>query len=484
MMTRRLKLGGLVGTMTAGFFGTACGAGENNSSALAGRWGGFLAAGGSGLRLVLELSVDQPIVMYSPDQGSTRIPATKGNFTSTHVTLEFGSVRAKLKLKLNPAGVLVGTFQQGVTHAIEFKLLAIGEEPVRPTPAPFGDLQQEVNEARSKFALPALAAAFVARKNGQVSNLEAVSGVLVQGQSTPVSTGQRWHIGSITKSMTATLVARLVERGLIDWNGKLSTLFGQLAPDMLPVYRDKTLAELLTGKSGMPTNIAMTDFIGHVTSSATPTQRRRVWAQQAFKMPPMLGAAASFVYPNNGYVLAGALCEATTGKSYEQMMSEEVFGPLGMTSAGFGPPAIGNPEGHRRAMLGGRLIGVGVESGADNPAAMGPAGRAHMTLLDLAKFGLAHSEGHQGLNNAFLKQETWRYLHAPPMPSQTGEGYAFGWIVRPDQTLWHNGSNTYWLAELAFDPNKSVSAAACANVANSDEAVGRVLAAGMAQASA
>ena len=105
-----------------------------------------------------------------------------------------------------------------------------------------------------------------------------------------------------------------------------------------------------------------------------------------------------------------------------------------------------------------------------------------MSLLDLAKFGLAHSLGHQGKMNAYLRQDSWRHLHTPPRITYKNADYAFGWVARPDGTLWHNGSNTYWLAELAFDPAKSISACACANLAGTDEAVGRVLAAGMNEA--
>jgi CubicO group peptidase (beta-lactamase class C family) len=479
-MSRRTKLGAMVSALSAGLFNSACAAQVLGHQALAGRWGAFLAIGASGLRLELEIGVDQPVILYSPDQGNARIPATKGRCTATEVDVEFGAVRAKLKVALSRAGHLVGQFQQGAQRPIEFTRLATGADPARPVAGPFGDLQGEVDAARTKFAIPALGAAYMSVKDRQAKSGEAVSGVLVQGEATPIARALKWHVGSITKSMTATLVARLVERGLINWDAKLSALFGTMAPDMLPAYADITLAQLMTGNSRLPTNIGMPDFMGHITSTDTPTQRRSIWVRQAFKMPPVTGAAAGFVYPNNGYVLAGALCEAVTGKNYEALMQEEVFAPLGITSAGFGPPTIGNPQGHRRALIGGRLLGVGVESAADNPAAMAPAGRAHMTLADLARFGLAHSEGHQGLKNDYLKQETWRFLHAPPRGTTPGSDYAFGWIVRSDGTLWHNGSNTYWLAELAFDPRNSLSACAGSNVAQADEAVGRVLGAALA----
>jgi CubicO group peptidase (beta-lactamase class C family) len=477
MMTRRTKLAATITTFASVLFGSACAADVSGNAALAGRWGGFLAIG-PGLRLVLEIVAGQPIALISVDQGNARIPATGGSCDPTALDLQFGSVRASLKLALNAQGVLVGTFKQGTEREIAFSRLANGQLPSRPTPAPFGDLQTEVNAQRAKAGVPALGGAFVSAEAGQTKSDEAVSGVLIAGQTTPVTEGLKWHVGSITKSMTATLVARLVERGLLAWDMKLGVLLGDKAPDMLPAYKVVTLTQLMTGRSGLPTNISMPNMFGHAASDDAPSIGREKWVRQALSMAPENVAGAGFVYPNNGYVIAGAICEKVTGKVYEALMIEEVFGPLGMTSAGFGPPPIGNPQGHRKALLGSRFIATGVDADADNPVPMSPAGRAHMSLPDLAKFGLAHSEGHQGLRNSYLKRETWQFLHTPPVRT-AGNDYAYGWVARPDGTLWHNGSNTMWLAELAFDPARSIAACACANVANCEEAVGRILAAGL-----
>jgi CubicO group peptidase (beta-lactamase class C family) len=479
MMTRRLKLGALLGTIGFGSFASACADDIHGSAALTRRWGGVLGSGPNALRLVLEITPDQPVVLVSVDQNNGRILATKGAVTAQSLDLTFAGVRGRLKLALNPQGALVGTWHQGSEQAISFTQLSAGQNPVAAPLAPFRDLQSEVDAARAESKAPALGGAFVTVKQGQARAQEALNGVLVQGQTQTVTQGLKWHVGSVTKSMTATLVGRLVERGLLAWDIKLGDAFGEMAPDMLAQYRDVTLSQLMTGRSGMPTNIKIPDIIAHVASDETASERRKTWTNQALALPPENAPGAGFVYPNNGYVLAGTLCEKVTGKAYEALMQEEVFTPLGMNSVGFGPPEIGNPQGHRNAIFGGRVMPVGVDDGADNAPAMSPAGRAHMTLPDLAKFGLAHSEGHQGLRNTYLKQETWQFLHTPPQRKVRGGEYAYGWIVRPDGTLWHNGSNTYWLAELAFDPTKSVSACACANYFESAAAVGRVLAAGM-----
>jgi hypothetical protein len=55
-------------------------------------------------------------------------------------------------------------------------------------------------------------------------------------------------------------------------------------------------------------------------------------------------------------------------------------------------------------------------------------------------------------------------------------------VEREDGSLWHNGSNTFWLAELSFDPEKPVAIAAAANRFDAGEALGRVMAAASAEA--
>jgi len=61
--------------------------------------------------------------------------------------------------------------------------------------------------------------------------------------------------------------------------------------------------------------------------------------------------------------------------------------------------------------------------------------------------------------SSFLSKESWRTLHTPPF----GGDYAMGWIVRSDGSLWHNGSNTMWYAEVLFNSRTGVSAVATCN---------------------
>ncbi|GBF58228.1 D-alanyl-D-alanine carboxypeptidase [Candidatus Phycosocius bacilliformis] len=440
---------------------------------LVGRWGGVLQAGPTGLRLVLEIPASGLPVLYSLDQGGAPIPAGSGTVSAEGLDVSFPAVRGRMVLKTLGPDVLEGSWTQGGSLKLRLERLSPGQEPKPTESKPFADLALAVLETRVTAKMPALTAGFIAMRDGQNMRRTETKGVCVMGQDQEAKAEMAWHIGSISKSMTATLVARLVARGLLAWDLPLKQAFATLAPDMLPAYRDRTLFDLMTGQTGMPTNLGPFDMLAQAAADS-PHEGRKSWVAKALAMTPEKG----WVYPNNGYVLAGAVCEAVTGKTYETLMAEEVFGPLKMTTAGFGPPGQGNPQGHRKALIGGKLIGVGTGSGADNPASMAPAGGIHLSLPDLLTYGLAHSRGHAGEMSDYLPTQMWRFLHTPP----EGADYALGWLKQQDGTLWHNGSNTYWLAELAFDPGLPAAWASLTNVFAQPGSLDRVMATARAEA--
>ncbi len=290
----------------------------------------------------------------------------------------------------------------------------------------------------------------------------------------------RWHVGSITKSMTGTMLARLVERGTLRWEDTLDSTLGALVPEMRADYRSASLMDLVTGRSGIPTSIPMTKFIRYPRYEDDPRSSRLKYTRQSLSMAPAGAPGASFAYPNNGFIIAATLAEQRTGKLWETLIREEVFAPLGMDSADFGPPpstdehSPENPIGHRNALLGRRPVAVGARPDADNPVVLGPAGRAHMTLADLTAFGLAHARGLARSPDAlpgYLTTESWRLLHTPP----SGSDYAVGWVRRADGTSWHNGSNSLFYAELSVNSSALTAAASVTNWAAAEAAVTRAL---------
>ena len=76
--------------------------------------------------------------------------------------------------------------------------------------------------------------------------------------------------------------------------------------------------------------------------------QREAIARKYLTMPPA-SKAGDFAYSNLGFIIAGAIAEARTGKSWEDLIREQIFAPLGIKSAGFGPPGH---AGQTRSTLG------------------------------------------------------------------------------------------------------------------------------------
>jgi len=313
-------------------------------------------------------------------------------------------------------------------------------------------LPKLLEEIRARHRLPALGAALLRR--GAAPAIAAV-GVRKHGDPTPVTAGDRFHIGSCTKAMTALLLATLVEEKKLRWEQTLPELF-PAHRDAIPAdLRSATLAQLLCHRAGItgdtaPRGKTLLD-IHHLPGDRLA--QRRAYADLILRQRSVAKPGTRFLYSNAGYTLAGHAAEVVLGRSWEVLMQERVFRPLGITSAGFGaagrPGAVEQPWPH--AWKGGAPAPEAPGPYGDNPPVIGPAGTAHLSLGDWARFAAAHLNGEAG-KAPILTVETWKTLHADP----TGGDYGFGWILTDrawagGRAWTHAGSNTlnYAVAWLA-----------------------------------
>lgn len=297
----------------------------------------------------------------------------------------------------------------------------------------------------------------------------AVTGERIHGSGIPVERGDRWHLGSNGKAMTAVLAGRLVEKGILDWETPLAHVDEAARWGPLPDWAARaTLVELLSHTAGMPANLPAADAMAILGPDRERDARvdRLHFARRILAGEPG-GPPGAFLYSNAGYVMAAILMEVTTGSSWEELVHSEVFSPLGLSSGGMGPPGVdgtrdapSEPWGHLGGM-GDLLLPIPPEGLADNPPAMSPAGRIHMTLEDYGAFLTTVLEGIRGDRAVgspeLLSTETWVRLITPPPGSP---GYALGWgiVAREDGTpagcpvYQHAGSNGRWWAHVRLDP--------------------------------
>lgn len=339
-----------------------------------------------------------------------------------------------------------------------------------------------------RYDLPALAAAVV--QDRKIIASGAV-GTRRAGAAIPVTLNDRFAIGSDTKAMTALLAAMLVEENKLRWDSTVAEVFPELSGTMTPGLRRVTLEQLLSHTSGIPSdNQAIAKLVAKSLLQEGNLDELRYWLVRQFvKQPLAAKPGAKFAYANMNYVLAGAMLERLTGKTWEELITERIFIPLGLKTAGLGAQStlgrIDAPVGHLKTA--GKLKAFLAGPDGDVPPIIGPAGNAHMSVLDFATWaGWNAGEGKRG--PALVRPETLRKLHTPviAIPDKPGakpgtpkQGkYGLGWgeltvAWAPTRLITHSGSNTKNLAQIWLDPQKDFAMVLVTNIGGTkaDEAL-------------
>ncbi|WP_338505309.1 serine hydrolase domain-containing protein [Sphingomonas kaistensis] len=284
---------------------------------------------------------------------------------------------------------------------------------------------------------------------------EGVAGVTRAGPGgRAIVAGDRWHLGSNSKAMTAALYAVLVERGVFRWEATLPALFPGLA--VHPEWSAVTIEQVMGHVAGLDDRLMAGAWLmqRHLDRRPVAVQRAE-FARELLAQPPG-PTRGRFAYCNAGFVLVGAAIERATGQSWEEVMTRRLFAPLGMRRSGFGAPTGDSPWGHRGK------VAVDPAGLADNPPVLGPAGRVHLSMSDYGRFlGLFLQP-----KSRLLRADTIAHLLRPPVAGAT---YAGGWGLQRSagggRALVHEGSNTMWHAITALYPDEGAGYCVVANEA-------------------
>lgn len=220
----------------------------------------------------------------------------------------------------------------------------------------------------------------------------------------------KFRLGSITKQFTSMLIMQQVAKGAIKLDGHLS--------DYLPYYRQDTgsrvtISQLLSHTSGIPSYTDDPKFF--------PDVSRNYYAVDDFVKKFCSGdlqfePGTKFHYDNSGFFLLGAVLEHVTGKSYEALLKENIFVPLGMKDTGYD---------HYEDILSKRAAGYEQElAGVVNAPYLDmslpyAAGSLYSTVEDLYKWDQAL------YTDKLLSNELKQRLFTPNL-----ENYGYGWDIR------------------------------------------------------
>ncbi len=239
----------------------------------------------------------------------------------------------------------------------------------------------------------------------------------------------RFEIGSVTKTMTATLLALLAAEGTLSLDDGVGRWLPAGANGAI------TLRQLATHTSGLP----------RMPPGYRPADPDNVWAsltpeiaeeglRQAVAQP---GAARQ--YSNFGYQLLGLVLERASGLDYATLIAGRLLGPLSMTCSGVGQAGAGIPlPGHS----GGREV-----RHWDRP--LPGAGGVEATIGDLARYAQACLRPPQTPLGAALTA-----VQAPQLPIEAGREQALGWIVVDGRRRGHTGTTGGFSSAVVIDPGQ------------------------------
>lgn len=338
-------------------------------------------------------------------------------------------------------------------------------EPKAPAIEHSDSVSQMLETIREKHNLPALAAAVVV--DGTIVMTSAV-GFRKNGGPEKITVDDQFHLGSFTKSMTATVAAMLVEQGKISWTTTIGDAFPEFKSEIHPDYLDVTLEQLLSHRSGAPGDAPADLWRDAWAATGTAAEQRLAFIKGILAREPEAKPGTKFIYSNQGYTIAGVMLEKVTDKTWEELLRSMLFEPLGMTTAGFGAPAsvgkVDQPWGHTKALLSG-IEAVPPGPRADNPLAITPAGAVHCSMGDLAKYAAFHMAGERD-ESKLLKAESFKKLHTVVAGN---DNYALGWMVLKrswanGRALMHNGSNTMFYIVVWMAPDKNCAVVVASNI--------------------
>jgi CubicO group peptidase (beta-lactamase class C family) len=305
---------------------------------------------------------------------------------------------------------------------------------------PFPGLDAYVSKGMADWRIPGLALAIV--RNDSVLYAKGY-GVQKLGTNTPVDDRTLFEIGSSSKSFTATLVAMLVSDGKMRWDERLATYLPWFRLQDPVANAELTLRDALSHRSGLPRAELSWMYAG--------ISREELLRRMRF-LKPASNFRSRYVYQNVMVLAAGEAAGKAAGTTWDDLLQQRIFTPLGMTSS---LPVARDPE---------RIAGFATPHAISrdtvyalarmNMDDIAPAGAIASSARDMAqwlRFQLADGvfNGKRLVSSAALRE-----THTPQMLMGGGAPgtdsltrfttYGMGWMVQDyrRQLVWQHGGGT------------------------------------------
>ncbi|NJL94293.1 MAG: serine hydrolase [Anaerolineae bacterium] len=252
------------------------------------------------------------------------------------LTLNFGITFDDLTFLNTQNGSLISTQDREGLILLE----GVQSQDLTPDSFYFGDaalqtaLQTALENAVAESNFPGISISVTSADGSIWTRTQGFSDLENQ---TPLTSDDRFVIGSVTKVFTATTVLQLAEEGKLSLDDPMSRWVPEIAA-RLPNGEQITIRQLLGHTSGIRDDGA--DLVAAYLEN--PEIAQREWAPEDFlaliydKEP--MGNPGQFGYSNPNYTILGEIVEAVTDSPLEHQFQARIFEPLGLENTFYAYP--------------------------------------------------------------------------------------------------------------------------------------------------
>ncbi len=308
----------------------------------------------------------------------------------------------------------------------------------------YKELQRIGEETTVEGIVPGMAVACI--RDGKIA-WTLFCGYADPEDRTTITPDTVFNVGSVSKSLSAWGLMRLVETGRVEFDAPVNERLKrwQVPGSEQFDVNGVTLGRILSHTAGL--NLGSVPDYRHGEKPPAFVAELAGDPDEATAVRLIAAPGAGFQYSGGGYSIAQLLVEEVTKKDFADYMRTEVFQPLGMETADYGwTEELGRNAARPHDPAGKPTIGPRFNAVA--------AAGCHMSVKDLARFVIANMTGFRpDSDEQVLGSNLVDRMHTK---ADNAPNYGLGFLVGDIDGIRfvaHTGGNLGWVAKIAFAPD-------------------------------
>jgi CubicO group peptidase (beta-lactamase class C family) len=296
--------------------------------------------------------------------------------------------------------------------------------------------------------------------------------------NTAVNADTLFAIGSVSKSFTSLGAMQLVDAGKLSLSTKVNAVLPNLKFSDAQKGAQLNLENILSHSSGMDRADTLWYFDKTVKT-------REDMLNTVAKIPFNEPIGTTWQYCNQNFVIAGAMLEKTTGKTWEDYTRQNIFAPLGMKRSVFETAdAVKDGNYAQGFQLG--LNGADPIPAFDRMVIAGPAGSIISSASEMAQYAALQLSNGVWNGKQLVSKSSLEVMHSShvvipdsllTVPGMAFPSYGLGWFnaeYRGVEIVEHGGNIDGFSAKVEFVPSKGVGVVILTNLNGANDFLDQV----------